>query len=88
MSLEHILITCAIGILAGWLASIVMKGGGSGILRDLIIGLLGGLIGGWLIPKTGLTIPGAHPYVASILTAFVGAVILLFIVRIVSGRSA
>jgi|GraSoiStandDraft_1057264.scaffolds.fasta_scaffold786891_1 uncharacterized membrane protein YeaQ/YmgE (transglycosylase-associated protein family) len=83
MSLEHFLITCAIGIVAGWLASLVMKGGGSGILRDLIIGLVGGLIGGWLIPKTGVAIPGG-PYVVSILTAFIGAVILLLIVRLVS----
>ena len=83
MTLEHLLITCAIGILAGWLASLVMKGGGSGVLRDLIIGLVGGLIGGWLLPKVGLIPPGG-PYVASILTAFIGAVILLAIVRLVA----
>ncbi|HEX2749248.1 MAG TPA: GlsB/YeaQ/YmgE family stress response membrane protein [Verrucomicrobiales bacterium] len=82
MSIEHILIMCGIGILAGWLASLVMKGGGSGLIRDLIIGLLGGIIGGWLIPKTGLTLgPG---YVGAILTAFIGAVVLLLLVRIIA----
>ncbi len=82
MTLQHFLIMCGIGILAGWLASLVMKGGGSGLLRDLIIGLLGGIIGGWLIPQTGLHLGGG--YVGAILTAFIGAVVLLLLVRIIA----
>lgn len=82
MTLESFLIACAIGIVAGWLASLVMKGGSSGLLRNLLIGLVGGLIGSWLIPKTGLVL-GAG-YVEAILTAFIGAVVLLLIVRLVA----
>lgn len=82
MTLESFLIACAIGIVAGWLASLLMKGGSSGLLRNLLIGLIGGLIGSWLIPKTGLAL-GAG-YVGAILTAFIGAVVLLLIVRLVS----
>ncbi len=80
--IESILIACAIGIIAGWLASLVMKGGGSGLLRDLIIGLLGGIIGSWLIPKTGLVLGSGYP--GAIVTAFIGAVILLVVVRLVA----
>ena len=80
--IESILIACAIGIIAGWLASLVMKGGGSGLLRDLIIGLLGGIIGSWLIPKTGIVLGSG--YVGAIATAFIGAVILLVVVRLVA----
>lgn len=82
MNLESILIACGIGIVAGWLASLVMKGGGSGLLRDLLIGLVGGLIGGWLLPKVGLRVDGG--YAGAIITAFIGAVVLLLIVRLVA----
>lgn len=80
--IESIFIACAIGIVAGWLASLVMKGGGSGLLRDLVIGLLGGIIGSWLIPKTGIVLGGG--YLGAIATAFIGAVVLLLVVRLVA----
>ena len=82
MTLESVLIACGIGIIAGWLASLVMKGAGSGLVRDLLIGLAGGFIGHWLIPKTGITMPGG-PYVSAILTAFAGAVVLLLVIRLI-----
>jgi len=81
MDIQSILIACGIGIVAGWLASLVTKGTGSGILRDLLIGLVGGLIGSWLIPKTGLPLPAG--ILGAILTAFIGAVILLLLVRLI-----
>ena len=74
----EILIACLIGIVAGWLASLVMKGGSSGLLRNLIIGLLGGLVGGLLLPDMGLT-----GYAAAIIKAFIGALILLLIAKVV-----
>jgi uncharacterized membrane protein YeaQ/YmgE (transglycosylase-associated protein family) len=82
MTLESILIACGIGIIAGWLASLVMRGAGSGLLREMIIGVLGGVIGHWLIPKMGITLPGG-PYVTAILTAFIGAVVLLLGIRLI-----
>ena len=81
MTLESFLIACGIGIVAGWLASLVMKGGGSGLVRDLILGVLGGVIGSWLIPKTGLHLGSG--YVGAIANAFIGAVVLLFAIRLV-----
>lgn len=82
MDIQTILIACGIGLVAGWLASLVMKGGGSGLLRDLLIGLLGGIIGHVLLPKIGLHVGGG--LVGAIVTAFIGAVVLLFVVRLVA----
>lgn len=77
-----------VGLIAGWLAGVVMKGSGYGVVGDIVIGILGALLGGYLFstvfatgaPVTGLNIP-------SILTAFIGAVLLIFIVRALPGRS-
>lgn len=79
---QSILVACGIGIVAGWLASLVMKGGGSGLLRDLLIGLIGGVVGSWLLPKVGLDVGGG--LVGAIVTAFIGAVVLLFVVRLIA----
>ena len=57
MDIQSILIACGIGIVAGWLASLVVKGGSSGLLGNLVIGILGGFIGHWLLPKIGLNLP-------------------------------
>jgi uncharacterized membrane protein YeaQ/YmgE (transglycosylase-associated protein family) len=75
-----------VGLIAGWLAGVVMKGGGYGIVGDLIVGLVGALIGGFLV---GLFIQGSVGLIGSIVVAFIGAVILVAILRAVSrGRSA
>ncbi len=76
-----------VGLVAGWLASRVMKGRGSGLLGDLVLGVVGALLGGFLA-ATLLKIPDAVNgiNVTSILVAFVGAVILIAILRLVSGR--
>jgi uncharacterized membrane protein YeaQ/YmgE (transglycosylase-associated protein family) len=73
-----------LGLVAGWLASMVMRGG-YGIIGDMVVGVVGAFIGGWLFstlanrPITGFDLP-------SILIAFVGACILIAILRLVSGR--
>lgn len=77
-----------VGLIAGWLAGLVMKGGGYGVIGDLVIGVVGGLIGGFLAS----VIFGADMLnginIVSIVTAFVGAVILIAILRMLPGRSA
>ena len=78
MSLEGLLILLLIGLIAGWLAGIVMKGGGYGIVGDIVIGILGSLVGGFLFSLLGL---GASGFLGSIIVAFVGAVVLIFIMR-------
>ena len=70
-----------VGLIAGWAAGKVMKGGGYGILMDIVLGILGGLFGGWLFGQLGIW-PGGG-MVGSILVAFIGAVILVGITRLI-----
>jgi uncharacterized membrane protein YeaQ/YmgE (transglycosylase-associated protein family) len=76
-----------VGLIAGWLASRVMKGHGSGLVGDLVLGVVGALLGGFLASAL-LKIPNAVSgiNVMSILVAFIGAVILIALLRAVSGR--
>ena len=76
-----------VGLIAGFLASQVMRGGGYGLIGDIIVGIVGALIGGFLA-STLLNIPDAMTgiNITSIFVAFVGAVILLGILRLFSGR--
>ncbi len=80
-----IIIWIVVGLIAGWLASLVM-GGGFGLLGDLILGIVGALVGGFIFSLLGLggAITGLNLY--SILVAFVGAVIVLWIARLIGGR--
>ena len=76
-----------VGLVAGFLASQVMKGRGSGLLGDLVLGVVGALLGGFLASAL-LNIPNAVNgiNVPSILVAFIGAMILIALLRAVSGR--
>jgi uncharacterized membrane protein YeaQ/YmgE (transglycosylase-associated protein family) len=70
-----------VGMIAGWLAGLVMRGGGYGVLVDIILGILGGLLGGWLFGMMGIW-PGGG-VIGSLIVAFVGAVILVAITRVI-----
>src|SRR5260370_40755316 len=72
-----------VGIVAGWLAGRVMEGGGFGLIGDLLVGLVGAFIGDWLLPRLGIHL--GVGIVALILNAFIGAVVLLLILRLVGG---
>jgi uncharacterized membrane protein YeaQ/YmgE (transglycosylase-associated protein family) len=81
-----ILAWIVVGLIAGWLTGLVMKGGGYGIVGDLIVGLVGALIGGFVV---GLFFPGSVGLIGSIIVAFIGAVIFVVILRALSrGRAA
>jgi len=80
MDLTSIIIFLALGAVAGWLAGVVMKGGGFGLVGDIVIGIIGAVIGGWLFGVLGIDVGGL---VGAIITAFVGACVLLFIVRLI-----
>lgn len=69
-----------IGLIVGWLASLIVKGSGSGFIVNIIIGILGGVLGGWLFSLFGLVPVGTF---GSLLTALVGAVVLLWLAAIV-----
>lgn len=80
-----ILTWIVVGLIAGVLASMVMGGTGYGIIGDIIVGIAGAFVGGWILAKLGTSVPvGGLPGV--IIVAFIGAVVLLFIVRLL--RSA
>ncbi len=70
-----------VGLIAGWLAGKVTKGGGFGVLMDIVIGMIGAIIGGWVFGLLGIYSNGG--LIGSVLVAFVGAVILLWLVRII-----
>jgi len=74
-----------VGLVAGWLAGMVMKGGGYGIVGDIVVGLVGALVGGFVF--TLITGGGTAGFWGSIAVAFIGAVILIAIVRALPGRS-
>jgi uncharacterized membrane protein YeaQ/YmgE (transglycosylase-associated protein family) len=69
-----------VGLIAGWLAGLLMKGGGYGIIVDILLGIVGGWLGGWLFGRLGIWPAGGM--IGSIIVAFVGAVILVGITRI------
>ncbi len=77
-----------VGLIAGWLAGLVMKGGGYGVVGDLILGIVGAVLGGF-IASALFGVPNAVNgiNITSIVVAFIGAVILVAIVRALPGRS-
>lgn len=80
MATHGILAWLVIGAVAGWLAGLLVKGGGFGLLVDIVVGIVGAFIGGWLSGALGISFGGG--LIASIITATLGAVILLFVVRL------
>ncbi|AOI69771.1 hypothetical protein WI73_24340 [Burkholderia ubonensis] len=69
-----------IGAIAGWLAGILVKGGGFGLIVDIIVGIVGAVIGGWLAGLLGVHIGSG--FFGSVIIAVIGAVILLFVIRL------
>ncbi|MDO8501864.1 MAG: GlsB/YeaQ/YmgE family stress response membrane protein [Gemmatimonadaceae bacterium] len=78
---------CIVGLVAGVLASLVMGGTGYGIIGDIVIGIAGAFIGGWLFRTMGVAVP-LGGLAGTILVAFIGAVVLLFVIRLVRRGSA
>lgn len=81
MSAETLVIWILIGALAGWLAGLVVRGFGFGVIGNIVIGILGAILGGWLFGAAGIVI--GTGIVNAIITAFIGAVVLLLIVRVI-----
>ena len=81
MDVQALIIWLVVGAIAGWLAGMVVKGGGYGLIGDIVVGILGGLFAGWLLPQVGVVIGSGM--IAAIIDAFIGAVILLIALRLV-----
>ncbi|MCO5762629.1 MAG: GlsB/YeaQ/YmgE family stress response membrane protein [Chromatiaceae bacterium] len=77
MDTHSLIIFLVIGAVAGWLAGLLMRGGGFGLLGNIVVGIVGSVIGGFLFGLLGITAGG---FVGSLVTAVVGAAVLLFVV--------
>ena len=80
MSITALIWFLLVGLIAGWLAGRVMRGGGYGVVGDMIVGVIGALLGGWLFGLLGISAGGL---IGSIIVAFVGAVILIALLRVI-----
>jgi len=80
---QGILVILLVGLVAGWLAGRIVEGGGFGVIGDIAIGIVGALIGSWLLPRIGIHL--ASGIVSAIIVATIGAVVLLAIVRLATG---
>jgi len=70
-----------VGLIAGWLAGLLVKGGGFGLIGDLVVGVIGAFFGGFLFSTFGVSAGGG--LIGSIIVATIGAVVLLFLVRLI-----
>ena len=81
MQVQTLIIWLVVGAIAGLLAGMVVKGGGFGLLGDIVVGVLGAFFGGWLLPRLGVQLGvGLVPIIAS---ATIGAVVLLLVLRLI-----
>ncbi len=83
MSLETIIIWLIVGAIAGFLAGLIVKGYGFGIIGNIVVGIVGAFLAGWLLPQLGLGFSVGGPLVTSILYATIGAIILLLLIGLV-----
>ncbi|KXK40691.1 MAG: GlsB/YeaQ/YmgE family stress response membrane protein [Saprospiraceae bacterium] len=82
--MEGIIVTIILGAIAGWLGSQIYKGSGLGLIGNLVVGILGGFVGYWGLGKLGVNLGGG--YLGYILTAAIGAIVLLFLINLVTGK--
>ncbi|MDR3385643.1 MAG: GlsB/YeaQ/YmgE family stress response membrane protein [Rudaea sp.] len=80
MTAESLIVFLLIGAVAGWLAGVVVRGGGFGLVGDIIIGILGAFVAGLLLPRLGLGLTGIA---GEIIYAAIGAIILLVVIRLI-----
>lgn len=78
--MEGLLLLLFIGLVAGWLAGVLVKGGGFGILGDIVVGILGAVIGGYVFGGMGI---GGSGLLGQILVATAGAILLIFVLRLI-----
>jgi uncharacterized membrane protein YeaQ/YmgE (transglycosylase-associated protein family) len=81
---QDLLVIIVVGLVAGWLAGVLIRGSGFGLIGDMVIGWLGALIGHWLLPR--LHVHLGDGIVAMIMNALIGAVLLLVVVRLLNGN--
>ena len=83
LSNESLIVILLVGIFAGWLAGQVVRGGGFGLIGDLIVGVIGAFIGDWVLPRLGIHLGVGT--VSLIINATIGAILLLVVIRLIGG---
>lgn len=83
MTTESLVIFILVGIVAGFLAGVLVRGYGLGLIGNLIVGVVGALLAGWLLPRLGVAFTVVNPVVTSIVYATIGAVVLLVLIGFV-----
>jgi uncharacterized membrane protein YeaQ/YmgE (transglycosylase-associated protein family) len=78
MTIEGLIVWLVIGAVAGWLAGLIVKGYGFGLIGNIVVGIVGAFLAGWLLPLAGFVLVGG--IVAEIINAVIGAVILLLLI--------
>jgi uncharacterized membrane protein YeaQ/YmgE (transglycosylase-associated protein family) len=81
MAIESLILWLVIGAVAGWLAGLLVKGYGFGLIGNILVGIAGAIIAGWLLPHVGFFLVGG--ILAEIVNAVIGAVILLLVIGLV-----
>ncbi|WP_297775954.1 GlsB/YeaQ/YmgE family stress response membrane protein [uncultured Roseovarius sp.] len=81
MALESLFVILLVGAVAGWLAGLIVKGYGYGLLGNIVVGIVGAFVAGLILPRLGLSVGSG--IAGAIIHATVGAVILLFLIRLV-----
>ncbi len=81
MGIQSLIVFLIIGAIAGWLAGLIVKGYGFGLLGNIVIGIVGAFIAGFIFPAIGISIGGG--IIAAIIHATIGAVVLLVLIRLV-----
>jgi uncharacterized membrane protein YeaQ/YmgE (transglycosylase-associated protein family) len=83
MAIESILIWIIVGAIAGFLAGLIVKGYGLGLIGNIVVGIVGAFLAGWLLPTLGLSFSLGSPLITSIVYATIGAVVLLLLIGLV-----
>lgn len=80
--LQSLLIFLLTGLVAGWIASLVL--GGGGLLRNLVVGVIGALVGGYILKLANVSLPIGNAWLNDLFTAVIGAIIVIVIARIIA----
>ncbi len=81
MDWTALLIFSGIGLVAGWLASLIL--GGGGLVRNLIVGVIGAFVGGWLLSVANISLPVGNALLAQIIQATIGAIVVIVVARVI-----
>ena len=81
MGIDSIIVWLIVGAIAGWLAGLIVKGGGFGLLGNIVIGIIGAVVAGWLLPQLGINL--GTGIIAAIINSAIGGVIVLVIISLI-----